>query len=110
LYDSSGTLLAAANVDAAISSASPKTTTISSQSLTAGSFYWVGLVFNASVPPTLTRGSGWTGVNTAANLGLAASAYRFATNGTGRTALPSSITPASNTGTDFAGPWVAVGA
>lgn len=108
LYNSTGTLLASANVDAAITSATLKTTTISSQALTAGAFYWIGLLFNASVPPTLTRGSGWTGVDAAANLGLAAAAYRFARNGTGRTSLPSSITPASNTGTDFAGPWAAV--
>jgi hypothetical protein len=109
LYDSAGTLLASANVDADISSATLKTTTIASQALTAGAFYWVGLLFNAAVSPTLTRASGWTGVDTAANLGLTAAAYRFATNGTGRTTLPATITPASNTGTDIAGPWVAVG-
>ena len=110
LYDSSGTLLASANVDASFSTATLKTTTITSTPLTAGQFYWIGLLFNASVTPTLTRGSGWTGVETAANLGLAASAYRFAKNGTSRTALPSPLTPASNVGTDFAGPWAAVGA
>ncbi|EFL29402.1 collagen triple helix repeat domain protein [Streptomyces himastatinicus ATCC 53653] len=110
LYDSAGALLAAANVDAAISSATLKATTIAAQALTAGEFYWVGMVFNAAGAPTLTRGSGWTGVDAAANLGLTAATYRFATNGTGRTALPSSITPGSNSGTDFAGPWVAVGA
>jgi hypothetical protein len=110
LYASDGTLLAATNVDAAISSAGLKTTTIPSQALTAGAFYWIGMVFNASGTPTLTRASGWTGVNAAANLGLTAAAYRFATNGTGRTALPSSITPGSNMGTDIAGPWAAVGA
>lgn len=109
LYSSTGTLLASTNVDSSIGSAGLKTTTISSQSLTAGSFCWVGLLFNASVPPTLTRGSGWTGVDAAANLGLSASAYRFARNGSGRTALPSPLVPASNTGTDFAGPWAAVG-
>lgn len=109
LYSSAGTLLASTNVDAAVSSTGLKTTTITSQALTAGSWYWVGLLFNASVPPTLTRGSGWTGVDVAANLGLAAAAYRFAKNGSGRTSMPSSITPSSNTGTDFAGPWVAVG-
>ncbi|MER6249398.1 beta strand repeat-containing protein [Streptomyces griseorubiginosus] len=110
LYDSSGTLLASANVDTGFSSATLKTTTIASTALAAGSFYWVGLLFNASVTPTLTRASGWTGVDTAANLGLSAAAYRFAKNGTGRTALPSSITPASNVGSDIAGPWAAVGA
>lgn len=110
LYDSAGTLLASANVDASFSSATLKTTTITATALTAGQFYWVALLFNASVTPTLTRASGWTGVDTAANLGLAAAEYRFAKNGTGRTVLPSPLVPASNIGTDFAGPWVAVGA
>lgn len=109
LYSSTGTLLASTNVDSAISSAGLKSTTISSQSLTAGSFCWVGLLFNASVPPTLTRGSGWTGVEGAANVGLVAATLRFAKNGTGRTALPSPLVPDINTGTDFAGPWAAVG-
>lgn len=110
LYASDGTLLASANVDAAVSSTGLKTTTISSQALSAGSFYWIALLFNASVPPTLTRASGWTGVDAAANVGQTAATYQYAKNGTGRTALPASITPASNVGTDFAGPWVAVGA
>ncbi|MDX3527124.1 hypothetical protein P1P75_11890 [Streptomyces sp. ID05-39B] len=109
LYNSAGVLLASANVDASVSSAGLKTTTITSQALTAGAFYWVGMVFNASVPPTLTRASGWTGVDAAANLGLTPATYRFARNGSGRTALPSTITPGSNTGTDIAGPWAAVG-
>lgn len=109
LYRSDGVLLAATTVDAAISSATLKTTIIPAQALTAGSFYWVAMLFNASSPPSLTRGSGWTGADTAANLGLTAAASRFATNGSGRTALPSSIVPGSNVGTDFAGPWAAVG-
>lgn len=109
LYNPSGTLLASTNVDAAISSAGLKSTVIAAQGLVAGSFYWVGMVFNASVPPTLTRASGWTGVDAAANLGLSAATLRFATNGTSRTSLPASITPGSNVGTDFAGPWAAVG-
>jgi hypothetical protein len=109
LYRSDGVLLAATTVDSAISSATLKTTVIPAQALTAGSFYWVAMLFNASSPPSLTRGSGWTGADTAANLGLTAAASRFATNGSGRTALPSSIVPGSNVGTDFAGPWAAVG-
>ena len=109
LYNSSGSLLASVNVDAGFSSATLKSSTIASTPLAAGAFYWVALLFNASAIPTLTRASGWTGVDAAANLGLSASAYRFAKNGTGLTALPSSIVPASNVGNDFAGPWVAVG-
>ena len=109
LYASNGTLLAATNVDSAITSTGLKTTVIPGQALAASAFYWVGLVFNAAVPPTLTRASGWTGVGQAANLGLTAATYRFAVNGSGRTALPASITPAANTTPDIAGPWVAVG-
>ncbi|WP_428956243.1 hypothetical protein [Streptomyces sp. cg35] len=109
LYSSSGNLLAAANVDSVISSAGPKSTTISSQNVAAGAFYWAGMVFNAATPPTLTRASGWTGVETAANLNMAPQAYCFAMNGSGRTALPTSFNPASNAGTDFAGPFAAIG-
>ncbi|MFE1949939.1 hypothetical protein ACFW9D_05655 [Streptomyces sp. NPDC059524] len=109
LYSSAGVLLASATIDSDITTPGLKTTTITAQALTAGSFYWVGMLYNASVPPTLTRASGWTGVGVAASLGLPASAYRFAINGTSRTGLPATITPASNTANDFAGPWVAVG-
>lgn len=109
LYDSAGTLLTSAGIDGVQGTAGLKTTTIPGQALTAGSFYWVGLLFNASAPPTLTRSSGWTGVGEAASVGLTASQYRFAINGTGRTTIPATITPSANTATDFAGPWAAVG-
>lgn len=109
LYDSGGSLLAAANVDSDISSSSLKETSIASQALSAGTFYWVGMVFNASATPTLTRGSGWTGVGGATTIGQDPAEYAFATAGTGQTALPSSITPASNAAASFAGPWAAVG-
>lgn len=109
LYDSTGTLLASAGIDGVQGSAGLKTTTIPGQSLTAGAFYWVGLLFNGPVPPTLTRASGWTGVGQAASVGLTAAQYRFAINGTGRTTLPATLTPSANTASDFAGPWVAIG-
>src|SRR5688572_3510919 len=109
LYDSAGARLAVADVDAAISSTGLKSTTITSTALAGGSFYWVALLFNASATPTLTRASGSTGVEAAANIGYTAATLRFATNGSSLTALPATITPASNVGTDFAGPWVAVG-
>lgn len=110
LYAPDGSLLTAVNVDSAITSAGLKTTVVPGQELAAGSFCWVALLFNASVPPTLTRASGWTGVDAVANLGLAPAAYRFAWNGSGRTVLPATVSPAANVGTDFAGPWAAVAA
>lgn len=109
LYSSAGTLLASAVVDSAITSTGLVTTTIAGQALVAGSFYWVGMVFNAATAPTLSRGTGNPGTATACNMGLAASALRYATNGTGASALPASITPASNAALNFAGPWAAVG-
>jgi hypothetical protein len=109
LYSSAGTKLASANVDADLTSTGLKTTTISSQSLTAGSFVWVGAVYNAATAPTVARGPSVTGIGTVGNLGLTAATYRFATNGTAQTSLPSSITPASNSAAAFAGPWAAIG-
>lgn len=109
IYNSAGTRLATTNVDADITSTGLKTTTITGQSLLAGGFYWVAMVFNAATAPTVARMTGLTGLATAVNLGLTAGIYRFATNGVGQTSLPASITPGSNTATGFAGPWAAVG-
>jgi hypothetical protein len=110
LYSSAGTLLASANVDADVTSAGLKTTTISSQSLSAGTFVWVAMVSNAATAPTMARMAGLTGLSAAVNVGLTASAYRFAINGTALTSLPASITPASNAVPNFGGPWAAIGA
>lgn len=94
LYNSAGTKLASANVDSAITSVNVKTTTITSTALVPG-LYWIGFVFNAATPPTLARGGDLNAGLINANLGAAS--YRAATNGTGATALPSTITPGSNT-------------
>lgn len=92
LYSSAGTLLTATNVDAAISSSGAKSTAITAQNLLAGTFVWVGFVFNAGTCPTLVRGSSF---ESAPNINLAAATLRAAVNGTG-TVLPASIVPASN--------------
>lgn len=96
LYSSAGTLLHSVNVDADISATGLVASTITSAALTAGSMYWVGFVFNAATPPGLARGAGLAAAAAVNNVGLAASSYRAATNGTLQTALPATITPASN--------------
>lgn len=109
IYNSAGTKLASTNVDADTTSTGLKTTTITGQSLTAGQFYWVGMVFNAATPPGIARMAGLSGLGGAVNLGLTAATFRFAINGTAQTALPASITPSSNAAPAFGGPWAAVG-
>jgi hypothetical protein len=108
LYNSAGTLLQSAGVDANVTTTGLQTVTITSQAVTAGSMYWVAMVFNAATAPTIVRGTGVTGVGSLVNVGLTAASFRFATNGTGATALASTITPASNVTATFAGPWAAM--
>lgn len=109
LYSSAGTRLATTGVDAAITSTGLKSTTIDTVNVTAGSFVWAAMVFNAGTAPTLARATGNAGLATAVNAGLTSGTYRFATNGTSQTSLPTSITPGNNTAGGFAGPWAAVG-
>lgn len=67
-------------------------------------FYWTGTLFNlASTQPDLYRAGG--GQFLYPNLGLTASTYRFAVNGTGLTQLPASINPASNASTGGINIW-----
>ena len=111
LYDSAGTRLATADADATVTAtAGLQTLTLSSTTLTANTFVWAALVFNATTRPTVMYGSGATGASSVCNVGLEAATYRFATNGTSQTTLPSTRTPASNSASLLAGPWMAVGA
>ena len=110
LYSSAGVRLATADADAKVAaSAGLQTLTIPTTALTAGTFVWAALVFNATAVPTVTYAAGAAGATTALNVGLTAATYRYATAGTSQTALPSSITPASNSASLIAGPWMAVG-
>lgn len=97
IYNSSGTLVA---TTADLTTAWGSTGWMSHSlvggpySLTAGA-YWVALVSNAATTPAFGKnnnalsGALYNGALTAAN-------FRFATNGTATTALPGTITPASN--------------
>lgn len=97
LYSAAGALLSgSADVNAAFLAQGPATCPLTTpQPLAAGAFAWAALLVNfATTQPTLTKGATATG--NVPNIGLAAAAYRFATNGTGLVALPGSITPAAN--------------
>jgi hypothetical protein len=93
LYSSAGTRLASVGVDARITTQGLFTETISA-ALTPGQ-YWVAVLVNAATAPKLYCGSDLNG--TLLNFNTAGATLRFATNGTGLTALPASITPSSNT-------------
>ncbi|MCO6011429.1 hypothetical protein NE236_41415 [Actinoallomurus purpureus] len=104
LYTSAGVLLASAGTDTQIqASANAQSAAISSTALAPG-MYWVALLVNFSGALTFMRGS--NGGHTNANLSTAA--LRFAINGTAATALPASITPASNVKSNSLPWWVAV--
>lgn len=110
LYSSAGARLATADADATVAaSAGLQALTIASTALTAGTFVWAALVFNAGTAPTVQYASGATGALAVCNVGLTAATFRYATAGTSQTSLPTTITPASNTGSLIAGPWMAVG-
>ena len=97
LYNSSGTLLSSVGIDSNITTNGPQSPSLAvAQPVTAGR-YWVALLVNATSPPTLARTLGASA--TANNLNLSGATLRYCTNGTGLTALPSSITPASNSTT-----------
>jgi hypothetical protein len=105
LYNSTGTLLASAGVDARITTTGLFTETVSSTPVTAG-LHWVGFMFNATGMPAVYRGQDLNA--TLMNFNLSAASMRYATNGTGfTTALPNPITPASNAAAQFSY-WAAI--
>lgn len=103
LYDSSGNRLAQTGVDAVVTTTGAKQTALSA-SLSPG-FVWAALLFNATTGPMVGAGSNFQSIP---NIGLAAAGLRWAVNGTGRTSLPATITPASNTSTGNLNYWAAV--
>jgi hypothetical protein len=94
LYDSSGTLLTSVGVDGDTSTTGLKAAAIS-VNLTPGT-YWVGLLFNAATAPQLPRCAGAVGSGSLINVGLTGGTLLYASNGTGRTTMPATITMSSN--------------
>lgn len=105
LYDSSGTLLTSLGVDSDTATTGLKTAAIS-VALTPGT-YWAAFLFNASTTaPQLPRAAGAGGTPTLINVGLSGASQLYASNGTGRTAMPSTITMSSNVAAT--GYWAAI--
>lgn len=93
LYSATGTRLANVNVDAKVTIANTMQTETISVALTPG-MYWVAFLFNAATMPSVWRGNFIS--TQVVNFNLTTSTQRFATNGTGLVALPSTITTSSN--------------
>jgi hypothetical protein len=107
LFDSAGNRLAvsADQTTAWGSGTGIKSAAISSTALTAGADYWVAILSVGTTPAAFSRGPGSVAP---ANGGLATTVLKYAINGTGLTAIPSTITPSSNTGSNAATIWAAL--
>lgn len=109
VYSSAGALLgssAAGSLDSKVTSTGVITQALASPVACGPGFYWVAMMYNGTTPPIVATAPNSL-VN--ANAGLTAAFYRWATNGTGTTALPASVTPSSNgTGSGAVAFWVGV--
>lgn len=104
LYDSTGNRLVQAGVDGAVTSTGPKQTAVTATALTPG-YVWLAFLFNGATNPAVGAASNFV---TIPNMNLSGASLRWAVNGTGRTALPTSITPGSNTTTGSNNYWAAI--
>lgn len=104
LYNSSGTLLIASGDQTTnFSTTGEKTAAITPQTLAVGSYYVAFLANHATTAPSVAGGGGNSALN---NVGLTAATGRFLNTSAGNTALPASITLASqsiNTASRWAG-------
>lgn len=105
LYNSSGTRLGQSSIAGTTVSVATKTEAIGTQNLGVG-LYWVAFLFNGSTMPQPIRLATYSA--TALNLGLTAATARYATNATGQTSLPTSITPGNNVNAGLSY-WVGLG-
>lgn len=94
-YDPSGNPLGSVGVDADVTSTGVKNSQLATpaQLLAEWGFFWQAYLFNAGTAPTVARASTFASTP---NAGTVAATYRFCVNGTGATALPATINPASN--------------
>jgi hypothetical protein len=105
LYDSSGAKVAATaagGIDSALTSSGVLLASLSASYVAPAGLYWLAFLNNATTPAQVARTSTFASTP---NVNLSASTYRFAVNGTGLTALPSTITPASNSLTNLITMW-----
>lgn len=106
LYSSAGTLLGQAALDSPMASSGAHALAMSGGPVAvAAGYVWVAMLVNATTTPSLFRGLSTAGNS---NIGLTAAQSRWAVNGTGLTALPSSITPSSNSSSGTISAWNAV--
>lgn len=97
IYDASGTRVASVGIDTQAVANGVQSATLSTPAALPAGRYWVALLFNAATAPVVARTFGASA--SANNMNLAGASLRYAVNGTGLAALPSTITPASNTTT-----------
>lgn len=107
LYNSAGTQVAVtADISASLGTTGAKTAAFTTPYSAPSGQYWMGMVFNAATTlPTLASA---ISASNYGHLNNAAANYRFAVNGSGATALPASITPASNSTTNALTFWTGV--
>lgn len=105
IYDTSGVLKASVGIDSVVTTLGLATMTFGAVTLPAG-MYWVAALFNAATGPQIMRAS--TTANPAINVNLTTANYRFASNGTARTALAAPITVSANSVTSPYPYWCAI--
>jgi hypothetical protein len=97
VYDSGGTRRAvSADQTTAWGSTGLMTTAMTASYSAAAGVYYIAFVANGTTGPALARLNGLAGAGATINAGLTAATYRFATNGSGNTSLPASLTLSSN--------------
>jgi hypothetical protein len=98
LFDATGARLGiTADQSAAWTTVGPKAMALTAPVAAPAGAYYVGLLFNGTTTPAFSR-SVAASATTIANAGLTGAAFRFASSGTGQTAMPASFSPAAASG------------